>query len=109
MKKVVRILGLCALVVLAVTACKKKDDSTKMGFTATITQPNNDSKTHIGDNNTLFWKAGDAIKVFNAAGNASVFSTNVGEVKKAAFEGSLDLKESLMYEPLIVVGFSLII
>ena len=45
MKKVVRMLGLCALVALAFTACKK-NDTQKVTFTANVAQPVNDARTH---------------------------------------------------------------
>lgn len=68
MKKVVKILGLCALVALAFTACKK-DDTKKVTFTASITQPTSVSRTHaVGFGNHLVWDAGDEIKVFNNVG-----------------------------------------
>ena len=51
MKKVVRILGLCALVALAFTSCKKDKQNEELKFMASITQPVNTSKTHI-DNAT---------------------------------------------------------
>jgi hypothetical protein len=67
MKKVVRMLGLCALVALAFTACKK--DNQKVTFTATVTQPTSNVRTHaIGYGHHLVWDAGDQIKVFNNAG-----------------------------------------
>ena len=52
MKKVVRILGLCALAVLAFTSCNKETE-TELTFKASITQPTNTSKTHIGANDSL--------------------------------------------------------
>ena len=68
MKKVVRMLGLCALVALAFTACKK-DDTEKVSFTATITQPTSTSRTHtVGYGHHLVWDASDQIKVFNNGG-----------------------------------------
>lgn len=74
MKKVVRILGLCALVSLAFTACKK-DDTQKVSFTASITQPTSNSRTHaVGFGHHLVWDAGDAIKVFNNAGTDMDFA-----------------------------------
>ena len=63
-------LGLCALVALAFTACKK-NDTQKVSFTATITQPTTESRTHAMESNGdyfLVWDEGDQIKVFNEAG-----------------------------------------
>ena len=74
MKKVVRILGLCALVSLAFTACKK-DNTQKVSFTASITQPTSNSRTHaVGFGHHLVWDAGNAIKVFNNAGTDMDFA-----------------------------------
>ena len=71
MKKVVRMLGLCALVALAFTACKK--DTEKVSFTGTITQPTSNVRTHtVGFGHHLVWDAGDQIKVFNAAGTQNM-------------------------------------
>ena len=73
MKKVVRMLGLCALVALAFTACKK-DDTQKVSFTASITQPTSTSRTHaVGLGHHLVWDAGDQILVFNNAGEDETF------------------------------------
>lgn len=71
MKKVVRMLGLCALVALAFSACKK-NDTQKVSFTATMPQATTESRTHVlGLNNDYFlvWDDGDQIKVFNEAGD----------------------------------------
>lgn len=90
MKKVVRMLGLCALVALAITSCKKDKETNGTVFSASLTQPTSDSRTHIGDGNYLWWNADDAIKVFNAAGNATVFTTNDSDKPNATFVGTLD-------------------
>lgn len=67
MKKVVRMLGLCALVALAFTACKK-DDTQKVTFSASITQPTSVSRTHaVGFGHHLVWDAGDEIKVLDVS------------------------------------------
>lgn len=88
MKKVVRMLGLCALVALAFTACKK-DDTQKVTFTGTITQPTSNARTHtVGFGHHLVWDAGDQIKVFNADGsqNMDFALPDEGEfVKQATF------------------------
>lgn len=90
MKKVVRMLGLCALVALAITSCKKDKETNDTVFSASLTQPTSDTRTHIGDGNYLWWNENDAIKVFNAAGNASVFTTNDSDKPNATFVGTLD-------------------
>ena len=76
MKKVVRMLGLCALVALAFTSCKKNDNTNKVTFKATITQPTSDGRTHINDNNMLAWDANDKIFVFNTAGEYQDFTVS---------------------------------
>ena len=76
MKKVIRILGFCALVALAFTSCKKNEVKS---FTATTVQlqSNSDSKTHIGGGNAarqyFVWDAGNVIKVFDATGQSANF------------------------------------
>jgi hypothetical protein len=66
MKKVVRMLGLCALVALAFSSCKK-NETESVSFTATITQPTTSVRTHVAGTNDyyLVWDQGDAIKVFD--------------------------------------------
>lgn len=68
MKKVVRMLGLCALVALAFTSCKKNDNTNKVTFKATITQPIADERTGINSSNAVIWTEGDAIQVFDENG-----------------------------------------
>ena len=70
MKRIVRISGLCALVVLALTACKKDEPQKVVSFTATIASP--ETKTHtegLNNNYYLVWDDTDKIKVINPAGN----------------------------------------
>jgi len=71
MKKVVRMLGLCALVALAFTACKK-NDTQKVTFTGHAAQPTSDVRTHISDGTFLVWSENDQIKIFNEAGDANM-------------------------------------
>ena len=68
MKKVVRMLGLCALVALAFTACKK-DDTQKVTFTANVPQTTCDSRTQPAYGAYLVWNDNDVIKVFNSEGD----------------------------------------
>ena len=89
MKKVVRMLGLCALVALAVTSCKKEEKPTELTFTASINQPVSDSRTHIGVDNMLVWDANNTIKVFNANGEEGDFTTTDQDVVDATFTGTL--------------------
>ena len=67
MKKVVRMLGLCALVALAFTACKK-NDTQKVTFTANVPQTTCDSRTQPAYGAYLVWNDNDEIKVFNSEG-----------------------------------------
>ena len=90
MKKVVRILGLCALVALAFTSCKKDKQNEELKFMASITQPVNTSKTHIDNaTNMLVWDANNTIKVFNANGVEGDFTTTDNDVVEATFVGTL--------------------
>ena|GEM_PF-3614369 len=90
MKKVVRMLGLCALVALAITSCKKNEEQSKqLTFTATISQPVSGDRTHIGPDNVLVWDAGNSIKVFNANGEVDDCTTSTGGDKVATFTGTL--------------------
>ena len=84
-------MGLCALAALAVVSCKKNEEKAAMtSFVASLTQPTSDAKTHIGDGNWLMWDNGDAIKVFDANGNASTFTTTDNNTKVANFEGEIE-------------------
>ena len=87
MKKVVRMLGLCALVALAFSACKKID-TTKVSFTATINQPTTNSKSHarsMYNEYFLVWDNGDEIKVFNEAGEDCDYTLTSVADKVATF------------------------
>ena len=81
MKKVIRIFGLCALVALTFTSCKKNTTEVK-SFKATTAQlqTNSDSKTHIGGGNAarqyFVWDAGNVIKVFNNQGQNASFEVS---------------------------------
>lgn len=94
MKKVVRMLGLCALVALAFTSCKKEQKPTELTFTATINQPVTGDRTHIGDGDMLVWDANNAIKVFNANGEEDDFTTTDQDVDVATFTGTLTPTET---------------
>ena len=76
MKKVVRMLGLCALVALAFTSCKKKETNSTLTFKATINQPTSDSRTHINEVNLLAWDENDNILVFDNAGENKDFTVS---------------------------------
>ena len=95
MKKVTRILGLCALMALVTVSCKKNENTKgSVTFKASITQPTGDAKTHIGDDNYLMWNEGDAIKVYNTAGEAETFTTSDKDVTLATFSGDITKTET---------------
>jgi len=90
MKKVVRMLGLCALVALAFTSCKKNDNTNKVTFKATITQPVADERTNINTANAVVWVEGDEIQVFDENGNTTdPFEATIDETnpRLATFTG----------------------
>ena len=83
-------LGLCALVALAITSCKKDETTKEMTFMATITQPAAEGRTHIDGNNNLVWDANNSIKVFNANGQEGNFTTSAQDVwQNAPFNGTI--------------------
>ena len=83
MKKVVRMLGLCALVALAFTACKK-NDTQKVSFTATMPQTTTDARTHV-QGMDLVWDEGNAIAVVNGEGVVKDFTLVSATDKVATF------------------------
>ena len=92
MKKIVRTLGLCALVMLALVSCKKKEESAVMTFRASISQPTSDAKTYLDSDHYLYWNSGDAIKVYAIDENdttSAVFTTQDNAVKVATFSGNI--------------------
>lgn len=93
MKKVVRMLGLCALVALAFTACKKNETNSALTFKATINQPTSDSRTHINEANMLAWDENDNILVFdNAAANYDFTVGIIGEkLDYADYQGVFEI------------------
>ena len=109
MKKVVRMLGLCALVALAFASCKKKETN-GVTFKAGINQPTSNERTYINYRNMLAWSNNDKITVFDANGeyhDFTVFSTGdpmpgeeyngtfrVTDPALVTFLGNLDTKES---------------
>jgi len=67
MKKVVRILGFCALMAFAFTACKKNTDTNgKVAIKVSMPTTYSDGKTYL-DGNMVKWSAGDKITVFDPA------------------------------------------
>ena len=111
MKKVVRMLGLCALVALAFTACKK-NDTKSVTFSASMPQTISDARTHA-QGMDLVWDDGDEIKVFNGAGvdydfvltdktdkDATFF---VDDVEKVSFLSELQTADYTAFYPSAVV------
>lgn len=79
MKKVVRMLGLCALVALAFTACKK-NDTQKVTFTANVAQPIYDTRTQTSEFGAfLVWNDNDEIQIFNHEGAEMDFTAQSSE------------------------------
>ena len=64
MKKVVRMLGLCALVALAFTACKKKETNGNVAFKCAINQPTSE-RTQMYPGGDVKWSANDKIVVLH--------------------------------------------
>jgi len=92
MKKTLRIMGLCALVVLAAVSCKKNEGKTTVE--AVITQPTSNAKTGI-DGLNLVWHSGDEIEVFNAndIDDYAIFTTT-GSGITATFTSESDMEVS---------------
>ena len=113
MKKAVRMLGLCALVALAFTACKK-NDTQKVSFTATMPQTVNDVRTHANDLGTeLIWDEGNTITVLNAAGQDMDFTlvsfdeqvaTFTAEGDAATFMQEIETADYVAFYPAVVEG-----
>jgi hypothetical protein len=80
MKKVVRMLGLCALVALAFASCKKKETN-GVTFKAGINQPTSNERTYINYRNMLAWSNNDVITVFDDNGEYHDFTvSSTGDV-----------------------------
>lgn len=89
MKKTVRMIGLCALIVLAAVSCKKNEEGTTKTFRATLNSPSYDAKTYLGSDNYLYWNSGDAIKVYAEDSTSAVFTTNDNAMTVANFSGNI--------------------
>ena len=104
-------LGLCALVALAFTACKK-DDTKSVTFGASMPKTVSDARTHA-QGMDLVWDDGDAIKVFNGAGvNYDFVLTDkvdkdatffVDDVEKVSFLSELQTADYTAFYPYAVV------
>jgi len=90
MKKVVRMLGLCALVALAFTSCKKKETNGNVTFKATINQSASE-RTYMTVEGLVNWSANDKIFVFKDAADFIPCTINYGVNDRVAyFEGNAD-------------------
>ena len=107
MKKVVRMLGLCALVALAFTSCKKNETTGNVTFKAIISQPTDNTRTHIESINAfgfkgLFWDANNTINVFNIASAENqtyqIDAIKSGDGQIATFQGPADFLAELIHE-----------
>ena len=83
-------MGLCALAALTIVSCKKEDGKAGMSFQATLTQPTEEGRTHIGAGDWLMWDNNDAIKLFTADGTSATFTTHDANVTTATFSGDID-------------------
>lgn len=83
MNKIVRIIGLCALVALTFGSCNKNKTTT---FTATSAEINSDSKTHL-NGISVVWDMSDQILVTDNSGDSRTFvvSSLSTTQKKATF------------------------
>jgi len=96
MKKVVRMLGLCALVALAFTSCKKNETNSTLTFEASITQPQSNDRTWVTQRSNLAWSMGDTILMFDAANAASNYEFTVSNLE--GIGGDLDQKATFVVE-----------
>lgn len=96
MKKTMRLMGLCALMMLAIVSCKKENKT--VTFEAKMPETSTMGKTHIGADNYLVWNSGDQIKVYTdefTDETSAVFSTTSNNSSTATFSGTL--AESSVY------------
>ena len=80
MKKVTKIMGLCAVLALSFMSCKKNEEKATLSFKATIEQPTCNDKTYIEYNQAqdyyiLKWNSGDRARVFKKDGSSADFET----------------------------------
>ena len=94
MKNIFRMMGLCALIMLAAVSCKKNENGDTKTFRATLNPPTSDAKTYLGSDNYLYWNSGDAIKVFADDYTSAIFTTNDSDVKVADFSGNIAQSEN---------------
>ena len=87
MRKVTKIMGLCALLVLATVSCKKSTEPVGISFKASINDPTCEGKNYLGSDNKLRWNAGDQVRVFVRNGNSAVFETQDEGATVATFSG----------------------
>lgn len=86
MKKVVRMLGLCALVALAFTSCKKNETNNAFSFKASMSQPQSNDRTWVAEEDKLNWSTGDNILVFDQNKENKDFTATTITEQDAVFE-----------------------
>lgn len=84
MKKVTKILGLCALMAFGAMSCKKSEQKELLSFKAIINQPTCNSKTHIDNEYIVRWNAGDQARVYIQDGTSALFTTQDAEATTTA-------------------------
>ena len=94
MKKVVRMLGLCALVALAFTSCKKNETNGNVTFKATINQPAGE-RTYMEATGLVKWSDNDKIYVFKGENEYISPTVNAGGSKDGYFSGDSDFLSNL--------------
>lgn len=105
MKNIIRIMGLCALVAIAFSSCKKNETRT---FKAKSVELESDSKTHLNLANWMVWDRGDMITVFDRNGESQSFvvtspqdsTVELGsEAEFHIYEGQVDFMDKLTSDP----------
>ena len=93
MKKTLKLMGLCALAMLALAGCKKDEPNNgKTTVKAAISQPTGNAKTGVGAGNMLIWNSGDRIKVYSDDRNeVAEFTTNANNVTEATFSSQTEM------------------
>lgn len=93
MKKVTRIVGLCAILALSVMSCKKNEEKALLSFKATINQLTSNDKTYIEyvpgqvPQYIVKWNKGDRARVFKKDGSFADFETqDEGATNIATFD-----------------------
>jgi hypothetical protein len=93
MKKTLKLMGLCALAVLALAGCKKEQPNNgKTSVKAAINQPTGNAKTGVAGLN-LVWNSGDRIKVYSDdRSEVAEFTTTDNNVTEATFTTQAEME-----------------